>query len=164
MAPCAMDFEVELTQIHNWLDVFVTFRQDQRGTRSTPILFSAESPNSSPPVLDPVTDALAAAVYHVLQQLDQGHKVGFMFLFWIEALYYLRWRCIFYKFYPLLLDNKDFESTCIVGVGSHEFKWRKNEGDIEGDLKQLKTTFTEAPNCFCQGRRMVYLCNAFVCA
>ena len=70
----------------------------------------------------------------------------------------------FFKFYPLLLDNKDFESTCIVGVGSHEFKWRKSEGDIEGDLKQLKTTFTEAPNCFCQGRRMVYLCKAFVCA
>ena len=44
----------------------------------------------------------------------------------------------------MLLDNKDFESTCIVGVGSLEFKWRKNEGDIEGDLKQLKTTFTEA--------------------
>ena len=26
MAPCVMDFELELTQIHNWLDVFVTFR------------------------------------------------------------------------------------------------------------------------------------------
>ena len=26
MAPCAMDFELELTQIHNWLDAFVTFR------------------------------------------------------------------------------------------------------------------------------------------
>ena len=26
MAPCAMDYNLELTQIHNWLDVFVTFR------------------------------------------------------------------------------------------------------------------------------------------
>ena len=26
MAPCVMDFELELTQIHNWLDLFVTFR------------------------------------------------------------------------------------------------------------------------------------------
>ena len=26
MAPCAMDYKLELTQIHNWLDAFVTFR------------------------------------------------------------------------------------------------------------------------------------------
>ena len=43
----------------------------ENGNNDTLILFSAESPNSNdPPVVDPITDALAAAIYKVLEQLE----------------------------------------------------------------------------------------------
>ena len=32
-------------------------------------MFSSEPPNTDPPVVDPVTDALAAAIYHVMTEL-----------------------------------------------------------------------------------------------
>merc|ERR1719391_193956 len=44
--------------------------QDQNGNRSALILSPGESPNndSPDPVVDPVTDALAAAIYHLMEQ------------------------------------------------------------------------------------------------
>jgi len=52
--------------------VRLSLSQDQNGNSDTLILFSAESPNiaDDPPVVDPVTDALAAATYKVLEQLE----------------------------------------------------------------------------------------------
>ena len=42
-------------------------------------MLSSEAANTSdPPVVDPVTDALAAAIYHVMEQL--GQMVGLCFL------------------------------------------------------------------------------------
>ena len=46
--------------------------------RSAPTMLSSEVANTSdPPVDDPVTDALAAAIYHVMEQL--GQMVGLLF-------------------------------------------------------------------------------------
>jgi len=48
--------------------------QDEHGNSNTLIVFSTESANTDgddPPVVDPVTDALAAAIYKVLELLEQ---------------------------------------------------------------------------------------------
>ena len=53
----------------------------QHGNSNTLIVFSTESANTDgddPPMVDPVTDALAAAIYKVLELLEQ--KVWMLFV------------------------------------------------------------------------------------
>ena len=50
----------------------------QNDHRSAPTMLSSDAANTSDsPVVDPVTDALAAAIYHVMEQL--GQMVGLLF-------------------------------------------------------------------------------------